>query len=599
MIDPKRLPTGARADRDFAREIASSSEELYAAYVYWRGQFIDFTGQPSFLAENEYRKFADTLVRKSLRAVFPKRAYLTDPSDESRMVTWATCLLSSRDIARHLGIKSIWDALKAFEDTAQSQETENSEISPPAQDVINGILSIREFFDLIRRILYCKLNSERLEVSLDELLALFRQEGALVLTPPQSSFRHSPLVETKPGLRCRTESVIITVKGVGRPGFNLTFPMSADYSDKHKALQAMMFNFLVVGGLDTVVAPRSSDKDELHKIAKEIIFYSDNSKFTTSEPVVRLNEKYLRKLEATGKMKLWNILEGLAKVELEGKEEVPSLNELLGAVVDRLDGLINSHQVEARDGSGFLLGMDKGEETFNVLEIQSDWYKSRKALRTLLAYKDRAGMNGLEQSFSSFVTYLRYNLGDLLFLYTLSRILPRLGQLYKSWPKSKRNKLNALLSPNSINYREALEKSGWFQNKELRSNLIAEAEEAKKFWRAARRVKDRDKREKLNWHFVGLSRSLIAKSPEEPWKRVFGKPEQDEQLMKMAQKAVSIIRPLAELNLVMPICLAFESLPVSKLRTYGISGTALINAHSFERMRLAYKDAWENATKDV
>lgn len=588
MTDLKLLPSGARADREFAQEIASSQERLQASHAYWLQQFNNLTGQKHFTAENEFRRFADNVPVRRLMAIFPERKHLTETEDSRDMCEYATCLLSSEEIRTHLKVKSLWDMLQSFEEAAQEHKARSDSAEAANKDVANGIMAAREYFDLIRRVLFCKFNAARLGLDIDELLALYRREGALVIPPPQNSFEHAPVIETNDV--CRPENILVSVQGVSRPAFNLRFPVNSGESEKKIILTAVTYNLLATGGLDTIVSPRSSRKDELGQIIRSSIYNAiyHSKDFPGSNYMIRLNTKYLEPPDGGVIKLLQNLIEGLAKTELELHQDIPAIDILLDAALKRLDGLIDTHRIETREGFAFLLAADKGEETRNCLEVTSDWYSSRKTLRTLLAYQDRSGMAGLDQTLSTFATYLRYNLGDLLFVYNLSCLVFRLGNFYKSWPKNKKHKLNAAVGPGRLGFREALENSNWFQDEARREELIDKAKKSYKFWCTIQR-KEQQEREKLTWHFVGISCALRANAPDKQWKNLVTLSEYDQNLQKVAQQAATVVRPIAELNLLNPLCVLLEFLPLSTLKLYGLWRKPLAKAHSFEQLRMAYR----------
>lgn len=585
MPGSKKLPSGSRADAEFAQEIAADPVRLQESYTYWVNQLKDLTGSEGLLEARDFQTFANDIPQRKLSIIFSERNYITSHADSGNMFIYATCLLSSSDIAKHLKLKSMWDAIATFEQAAQNSE---EVLSLAPEEIASGIMATREYFDLVRRVVFCKLHAKRLQSSTAEILALYRREGAFVIPPPKSSYQHAPLILT--GGPCRPENVTISRKGIARPSFNLIFPTISGLKAKDNSIAALRWNLLTTGGLDTIISPRSSVGDELKQIINKSVLWAFTQPHLLPNSTFKkeLSGKYSKELGVGGKSMLFSIMEGLAKAELELAKEISSIREFLDRLTLKLNTLLDSHETESKEGTAFLLAQDHGDETFNCLEIMSDWFQSRKYLGTLLSYKDRNSMPGIDQVFSPFVTYLRYNLGDLLFIHSISVLLTSLGKLYATWPKSKRHKLNAAVGDHRLGFRQALEASKWFKDKNRRKELITDSRKAHEFWNTARKLK-REKREELSWHFVGLAHLIKSKTSDENWHGILRLKHEDKNLHIAGKYAEKIIRPIAELGLVPAISIALEFLPIANLRKMGILPVPLAKSHSFEQLRLIYE----------
>lgn len=602
------IPEGARMDFLFTKEIADDPKKLSNAYAFWKEQFQKLIEVDSPLKDNEATRFIIELKNTKLRDQFPERAYLFSEDDEKDMITKPGCLLSVHEITQHLFLDvsrkkiGLLEAIDTFEKNAaiQTQFTAKQKQEKGTYFKTRvGIAGIREIYDALRRIIYCKqVATDSDFFTMPDILALFRQEGALVVTPAKESFPYSPLIQTSEKPSCRFSTPIVSRGKVKRCGFNLSFESK---NAKFFPIETTVFNLLTTGGLDAIVSPRAAINDELHQIlfsaTKTAQYGGYRETFNQTEFSSKLKH-YIELGSPTDLNSIVFLSEGLLKVYIESNRFY-KLEALFQVVANGLESLISAHSSKKeKDGRIYLYGNNNGLETIIVLKILTTWFKSRAYLYTLLAWKDREKYITTIPTFSPFVTYLRFHIGDLLFIHLLSLIIPVLGELKSIW-KPLWNKA----IPIKTTFEKSLDDSVWFKDKKNREEKIKKMKEISKSFKALA-TKKGDEREQFNWHFVGLI-DILAKQKQgypEGWKwfnDLKSSYRKDKGLEKIADEVREIVETIVQLNIAIPICLALEYTPIKVLvQKFKGYKKPFINAHSFERLRLAYKEVWQKVNPE-
>ena len=192
------------------------------------------------------------------------------------------------------------------------------------------------------------------------------------------------------------------------------------------SLVAENLNFL--GGLDAITSWHLQSGDELRAIAEADL--STNSWRTGY--LARRNG-----LPTGFKADYDRLIETLWMSSLETHVSLPPVLSSLDAAYDELNDLMAGHKPHpdpdaASPNRIFLLGDDYGNTTFRILQVAARWHRSRMNPATLLAWRDRdAGM--LMPRFGPYTAYLRYHLGDVLFMGILIRLVNDLVPLSNKW----------------------------------------------------------------------------------------------------------------------------------------------------------------------
>ncbi len=392
---------GARFDPGYAREIAKDVKLLEDAYDYWSSRF-DELGERLF-------EGGETPGLKLLK---------NSPLH---------CLSSLSDIALHIygkgRQKNVEKMLKDIElfstlgkrDLLMSPIERRRLITNHVESLSKAIRAIREIYDGCRRYYYCKRNSEDFDVPLHALLALYFQEGAFAITPPESSYKYAPLIETiSKENKCRTSKVTLGVTAE-RPGF--VFFYNTNNCSNYELLT---WNLLAIGGLDHIVnaclfVKRPSPLATMVYKSKGVSY--DQKSLLIGLAISHFeyfSSKYINELNRDNLKAL---------IESSTEDATKEFWELIGWHNTKYSQQENPCYI-----SGYNCFDDKGnfagDDTYGCLRVQSRWFASRRLLLTLLAWCDRLDMSKQYPILKSFMlsplaSYLRFHVGEVYFVYFL------------------------------------------------------------------------------------------------------------------------------------------------------------------------------------
>jgi hypothetical protein len=527
------LPKGASIRERFAEEIAGDRKRYELASKYWRDAFDKLGLSADKLADEPAIKFATLLPDKNLSALEPgqhRRSLFNGEGD--RVIKESGCLLSLEEMAKAVDttpsdlLRDVGAVLSATPDIGLGSEQQKN----------RGLRGIRELHDLIRRFRFCDELATTAKVPFSELLALFRQEGALVVPPPADSFAHAPLIRTR-SQTCRTPDV--DPVGVARPGFLLTVHqfkrllLGANRDeDLTRSLILIISNLNVTGGLDDITNPRLPGLKAFQEKRGTPV---DELLRTLIQVIPKLPAKgYVSRLTGVGG---WRVLLGLLWAEVEFAEPRRVSDVELQVTMLRLSQIV-SELVEAHTRleddthpSDLFLSADiSGKPTRLCLEVAVKWYASRGRPMTLLARRDRDSTEDLPE-FGPFGTYLRYHLGDITFVGVLLRtifhcpelIIAAQSQWKRVAPERAKGAIEEFVKNNGEAMIQAAAKALVVWKKIPSTVEIGEA-------RANPRLPGDEER----WHNLGLSKSQIA---------LTGKPSEPGLAAKVAKNA-DIVRDL-------------------------------------------------------
>ena len=511
------------------------------------------------------------------------------------LIKTAGCLVSLAEIAKFIGsdIEGIFDDLKSLEKAAS--ETDISKIDLDA--VNRGIRAARELSDLIRKISYCKAIAVEYKQDFYEVLALYRQEGGLVLTPFRQSYQCGTLIPTEKET-CRSPAIVAQVVNavdLERPGFNLVFATTfTGLKDKSYRLMMVLANLIATSGLDILFKNHPYTGDEISQLFQY-----------ANETLGSELNKYLKAFKAQIDdvkglhLTLESVFVGLAMFILESdghhRKKIPPIESIFDRVFELLRNLVDSHEVQATANtkgsklkSFCLFGNADQPDILPCLKIQAMWYSTRKFPYTLLALKDRTDEFKDLPPFSPFVTYMRFHANELIFLGILIRFMIKIKSLKKFWEGRRK----PVKPPVSVVFPD------------LSKTEVAIIE---KSFNNIKDIKDDSQHPLKTWVSLGLVDHYTAKKNLPRW---FAPgdldPKFDDFNIRVARALIAknvftIIKThklIDTLNFVLeftPIKSLFDDLhifdpkPNEEKRLF--MSRVFIKSHSFERVRLVYEDA--------
>ena len=220
-----------------------------------------------------------------------------------------------------------------------------------------------------------------------------------------------------------------------------------------------------------------------------------------------------------------------------------------------------------------------GSDTERCLDIQATWYASRTLPWTLVARKDRTAALQTLPRFPPFLTYLRFHSGDAVFMGVLLRAISKLKALDREWSRH---------ADWGTELRDAFAASSWSQ-----ATATELAGLVTTHWRP--KVGN-----ETAWRHVGLIEAIEAAGDSPTWLRPAVPPSA--KLKKTAEVARKTIEAIEQQDLMDALAAALSLTPITTLVDLdvlptGASDRRLIRAkaHSFERLRLAYRAAIDRA----
>jgi hypothetical protein len=465
-----------------------------------------------------------------------------------------------------------------------------------AEELRDGFRVARELFDLGRRLLIIERIARERDLHRSEALALFRQEAGFAIAPPQPSWPHGPLIATA-DTGCRLTAVTLDERSTERPGFNLVHRFKADGvqgdTDESGRLAMLWRNLAVTGGLDAIVLPISTRPamQVAPRAGSEIPFVDELAWCVAHDFLDAqgsgiggvVNRWVLRdgtKLMSEGDVAtLVRLLVGLTTAETDQSTGPPDASTLFAAVRQRLDALMLAHSFtrEGRNAGAndcFLADDDAGAATSLCLGTQCLWYATRSRLHTLLAVADRASAPDLP-NLSPFMTYLRFQAGEVFFMRLLLRTLARLGLLKKE-----------LRSQRSAALLQALDGAGWTPAADKRFRALSE-----RFFKAAP-VRGRVDDPEPVWHGIGFHAAVL---PQTPYRPSNAASDLVKRLGTLREVVRDTLNELKDRRLLVAASVALEFIPLDTLVRLKCVQPALrsrvAKTHGFERLRLSYEIA--------
>jgi hypothetical protein len=521
---------------------------------------------------------AAAVPNSALSALVPQTAHVFDAADAP--VRSSGCLTSREEISRFVGAGAAPDALAAA--IAQVAAAVSGSGPPPAaSDVAVGLLGCREVFDVVRRYQSCEAHSVATGLPRPALLALYRQEGSLSISPPKTSYSHGPLIATAP-MTCRPDTVPFGFDPtMSRVGFNFVYDRTAfDATTLDPTSQSFGLafrNMITLGGIDSIVNPRVSPEDELrHLLAKA------KSAAPPVAAVTTLNSLVRAKLSPFQRAIFDEVCIGLMMCELDslGGSQLPGPENLLDQLRTTMTDLVTTHAATRRGNDIMLTAKDDGPEARAVLALQTRWFESRTRWTTLLARADRAGSIAFDQ-LPPFLAYLRFNTGDAIFG---GIVLRAIGAMEAA-------KAKATLTP-------------WPRADVFLTALAGTLLDHPDVLRARQLVRDHwapHVGTETAWRHIGLVDELRNVGVPPLWLTTAPLPK------PRLRKTADVAREMVDLVVGTDVAPAIEQLlytaPISTVLSLGIMDALpvaarrepLVKAHSFDRLRIVYDKALRDA----
>jgi hypothetical protein len=444
-----RLPPGAFIDDAATAALLRNPTTFRAASDTWHGMF-EAMGEdislPSMLMGHQLTIFGrrldevdgSTTLHEELR---PSLAPDVQKRRDLGMVASARCLMSPSEIAQSIGFDdaaALFDAIPGLTGGRSGRAA------------IAALRGVRELFDLIRRWRTANEISRELNLDRSFVFALWRQEGALVVAPPASTYAAGPLIHTAERT-CRSPLFFNDADG-RRDGFSLTVGSAtpalggaASGPTHEAALNLFMLPAaLLAAGEDQIIKPLLHEEDELWVLLKAAaaqrtpLLRMETWSPAIWRPLAAAFPTTTKASLAAGGIpglarRIFEVMAGLGSVHLEGdlygrppaplvRAAAPA-NEsdlsngtmlFLLAMQERLLGLLAAHPGDQTGAIVSLLAPDEPDDTRRVVFLLCELVKARRKASTFLALRDRSPITN-ERPLSDQMAYLRFHLGDALF----------------------------------------------------------------------------------------------------------------------------------------------------------------------------------------
>ena len=448
------LPAGTSAEEAFAKAIVSDAEKLAAAATYWKGAFsaLGETALQGTAFSSEAMAFAQALPDVPLSDAFPEFKKLNKA--ETGLRKKAGALMSLAEIINSKEIKASPADCLAY--LGQQEGTASVE-GVDRKKLIDAFHLVREVYDLIRRYNICRENSIATGLALSELLALYSQEGALGICPPQSSWNHAPLIHTTPNGRAASAMNLWDVANgpnqgtTTRDAFIVAHTFNAGITPSRSNSASLSFgialrHIFLIGGLDTLVIPRLSQTDDLLAFYQKIRQASSGG-FADIEALItniwaQLERKpgtsgsiHARQSVGTSQQSAFEgVVIGQMMLQIESAvsaDQLPDAQRIAAGARKGFEELMAAHSIRFEQNRlVFLAPGDSFEDARVCLKLQAQWFRTRRRVDTLLALRDRFTSIG-EGELHPFLAYIRFNIGEFGFMRMLCRFLTKLLQLKK------------------------------------------------------------------------------------------------------------------------------------------------------------------------
>lgn len=631
------VPSEAELEKKSAKaskKAAADLQKIKKTYEFWKETFSN-SGEDIFKDQNTATiAFARAVPHSPMNkvAAFKERNKLLETGSTGTfrdqelrfLIKSAGCLVSLAEIEEFLGSGEG----KLFDDLQALEKAASGTVKKPDMEVIKrATRACRELSDLIRKVSYCKQVGNEFSMDYYEVLALFRQEGGLVLTPNKDSYPHGTLILTEKG-QCRSPDVVVQLVNLSkpknpvfliglertinkasgqpqfetlakRPGFNLAIstPLK-NASDQSYRMLMILANLIVVGGLDILFKNNPKSDDELSQLfmqnlSNSVSFFQRITSFTAFS---KIDDVFLQSQFLT-------IFMGLMLFVMESESHktgsIPKVYDLSSQTADLMEQLFKSHEIEQKQNKKSaqftnicLVGNSSSPDTLLCLRIQAMWYSTRRFPYTLLAIKDRNEEFKKLPAFSPFVTYLRFHVDELIFLGILIRLLKAFKAVKKFWTKTSSKKAPA----------------------DLKFPDLKDEEQAtvKKAFESIKGIKDDSSNPIKTWISIGLVDHYIKQKTMPAWfaKSDFKTDSADYKFrLAEAEIALNMMSIIKKYELVPTLNFVLEFTPIKTFFDIEVfeggkdpakklfMSRAFTKAHSFERMRLVYKAADEKPVK--
>ncbi len=479
-----------------ALKIVDNPSRLQAARSYWTGVLSAWISDLSRLesAPPPGIAFALAASNNSLLATIDSRIALhqSEILDDVFLHDYR-CMVALDEIAAFVAQLSSFSGTELLSIMRQTLLGQTGSLSRELQAL--GVQAARQVHELLLRFDYTSrmsvlvsplVASGNRSIPFTEMMALYRLEGNFCCTPPERSFPNGPLTLTMEGT-CREPNVFrttdttLTNDALSRPGWIMIrqADVAMDHKDESYRLTLTEENLNWLGGLDAITSWPLPLGDELRALA-------ETHAASNISPVVDLTRR--NRLSTSYKPSFDRLVETLWMSSIETQADLPAVSASLEAAYTQINQLLQMHKPRGIPDSATarklaLLGDDYGNSTFITLTVAARWYQSRTNPATLLAWRDRSRAVQMPR-FGPYTAYLRYHLGDVLFMGILIRLLKDMRSLSTQWEsdstkESKKEWKNAV--PASSWLPSLLNTAGWTQAHA--DSLTTTIQSALDFWK--------------------------------------------------------------------------------------------------------------------
>jgi hypothetical protein len=521
--------------------------------------------------------------------------------------------MSLAEISKFIETKSVGSSevakrLEALQTGAVQKEEQSFGTLVSDKEVALALRYVRELHDVVRRFALCDKKAKDVKVDTAEMLAIYRREGAFVITPFASSYRHAPLIGAKTGT-CRPDGAPVWDKSTKRGGFVLSHEQASTATpskndDVSRSFGLVIRNIVCLAGVDTIIMPRLPAGDEL--IALLDTAFKRKPK---PGPLEHLQKQVEARLSTAPKSKgtvlarqnsitsqfdiFIGLCIGLLMLRIEEvapDQKLPSVDDLLAKLETDFNALLKAHRPTAPQGGRvFLEADDDGSDGELSMELEASWYASRARVDTLLARRDRTKLGTLPR-LSPFLAYMRFHLGDVSFMGAKIRFLVNFQALVAEAKKRK------LPWDHPDEFLSLASKVPW---------SLAETKRATT-WQSQWQTVGGEQA----WRHVGLIEALGNDGLRAPWLKDAKKalsstpPKTAAKIEKTAKTALEVIefydrKKMFELFDVFmrttPVAITAEKFPIVKLSDAAHQRQAVAKTHNFEQLRIVYADAIKRA----
>jgi hypothetical protein len=264
---------------------------------------------------------------------------------------------------------------------------------------------------------------------------------------------------------------------------------------------------------------------------------------------------------------------GHCMVRIEGKQAVPGA-AILSEGINRHNTVVNSclpEKLPAGVSNPKFAALRSGDDmasTREPLSVSAEWYRSRRMVRSLVAWRDRGSATLAGKYLSPYLAYLRYHQGDVLFMRTVLSTLDGLRRLEQSWDQmlrnpSQRSKFDAA----GANLLTILGLSGWSSATQKQA-LVDAAPGWLTTWRTNNvtyHASGTPPLTETTWRHVGLIAAMRAADPANPLLASIPAVVTDPALLAVADTALDAVEMTTAMGLWPAIDCVLQYTPIQKL----------------------------------